>query len=161
MTIDEAIQKRGFRRWYERQLIEGHVYLAAGLLALFGTLLAVEVFDYRASIRDIATSLLAAIVGAAACLYAIRRFMRLMGRAEYRRETGELPAVQDVRTLPPGACVRRAERPRRPRAQGALPRVRERVDDRMRRASNVWPLDHPRGRGRFIRACQSRGFRAV
>jgi hypothetical protein len=91
MTLDEAIQRRGFRRWYERQLIEGHVYLAAGILALFATLLAVEVFDYRASFRDIATTLLAALVGAGACLYAIRRFMRLLGRAEYVANQANCP----------------------------------------------------------------------
>jgi hypothetical protein len=32
--LDEAIRKRGFRRWYERQLCESHAHLVTGLLSL-------------------------------------------------------------------------------------------------------------------------------
>ena len=34
MPLDEAIRKRGFRRWYERQLCDGHAHLVTGLLSL-------------------------------------------------------------------------------------------------------------------------------
>jgi hypothetical protein len=29
MALDDALRQRGFRRWYERQLIEAHAYLAS------------------------------------------------------------------------------------------------------------------------------------
>jgi len=34
MPLDEAIRKRGLRRWYERQLCDGHAHLVTGLLSL-------------------------------------------------------------------------------------------------------------------------------
>jgi len=31
MELSDGIRKIGFRRWYERQLIEGHLYLISSL----------------------------------------------------------------------------------------------------------------------------------
>jgi hypothetical protein len=83
MTIDEAIGQRGFRRWYERKLIEGHAYLMGGLLALFATLVALEMAEFRGPIDGLITTLIVAGVGGFACLYAFRQFSRLLGTAEH------------------------------------------------------------------------------
>lgn len=34
MSTIEGIRKHGFRKWYERQLVEGHLYLVMMILAL-------------------------------------------------------------------------------------------------------------------------------
>ena len=38
MTPADGIRRLGFHRWYERQLIESHVYLVTGLLSRLATL---------------------------------------------------------------------------------------------------------------------------
>ena len=83
MPIDEAIRQRGFRRWYERQLIEGHAYLVGGLLALFATLVALEMAEFRGPIGGLLTTLATAALGGFACVYAFRQFSRLLGTAEH------------------------------------------------------------------------------
>ena len=83
MTIDDAIRQRGFRRWYERQLIEGHVYLVVALLALFGTLIALEMAEFRGPIDRLITTLATGATCGFASVYAFRRFSRLLGMAEY------------------------------------------------------------------------------
>ncbi len=40
MRLDDAIRRRGFRRWYEQQLIDGHLWLVTGFLALIMMLIA-------------------------------------------------------------------------------------------------------------------------
>ena len=39
MSATDYIQRHGFRRWYERQLIESHAYLALGFVALLWMIL--------------------------------------------------------------------------------------------------------------------------
>ena len=48
MEPGDSIRRVGFKRWYERQLIEGHVYLVTALLAalLAALLMAVCVEDF-------------------------------------------------------------------------------------------------------------------
>ena len=43
MEVAEYIHRHGFRRWYERQLIESHAYLALAFIALILLLSAIEV----------------------------------------------------------------------------------------------------------------------
>jgi len=83
MNIDDAIRLRGFRRWYERQLIEGHVYLVGGVLALFGTLVALEMAEFRGPIGNLLATLATAAASGLASVFAFRRFARLLGMAEY------------------------------------------------------------------------------
>lgn len=83
MTIDQAISKRGFRRWYERQLIEGHAYLAGGLIALLATLVALEMTEFQGPLGGMVMTLATAAAGGFACVYAFRQFSHLLGRAEY------------------------------------------------------------------------------
>lgn len=43
--LAEGIRRFGFRRWYERELIFSHVYLALALVALAGLLGSIELFS--------------------------------------------------------------------------------------------------------------------
>ena len=43
MEVAEYIHRHGFRRWYERQLIESHAYLALAFVALILLLSGIEV----------------------------------------------------------------------------------------------------------------------
>ncbi|MEP7329585.1 MAG: hypothetical protein ABI777_10265 [Betaproteobacteria bacterium] len=83
MGLPDAIRSSGFRRWYERQLIEGHAYLVTGLLAMFMTAIAIEVIDFRQSIGGFLTLLVIGAGGGALTVFAWRQFTFLLARAEY------------------------------------------------------------------------------
>ena len=51
MTPADRIDKLGFRRWYERELIEGHAYLVTGFLSFIVIAVFLEEIDWRAAIQ--------------------------------------------------------------------------------------------------------------
>lgn len=83
MLLDEAIRKRGFRRWYEQQLYESHAYLVTGLFALIMMAIAMEGIEFRHSIAGLLLLLVIAAAGGTLCVYAWGRFHRLLARAEH------------------------------------------------------------------------------
>ncbi len=81
MQVGKDIARLGFRRWYERQLVEGHAYLVAAFLALILLLAGFEALEQRSFV---ATAVLVVVAAAAGtfCIVAWRRFVVLLGRAE-------------------------------------------------------------------------------
>ena len=86
MDIAETIREQGFRRWYERQLIESHLWLVTGFLSLIMTAIVIEVIAFRESIAGMLTLLAVGAGGAALCLYAWLRFNRQLFLAEHVAE---------------------------------------------------------------------------
>lgn len=86
MPLDEAIRKRGFRRWYERQLYESHAHLLTGFLSLIMMALAVEMIEFRSSAAGLVALVAVAAAGCGLCIFAWRQFTRLLFRAEYLAE---------------------------------------------------------------------------
>ena len=90
----EYVRRHGFRRWYERQLIEAHLYLALGFLALIMLLAGVEVLgDAQAGLGYLSTLLMAAL-GGVLVLVAWRRFNALLTRAERFAEAATCPTCK-------------------------------------------------------------------
>lgn len=83
MRLDDAIRKRGFRRWYERQLVDGHLWLVTGFLALIMMLIAIEVVPVRRSAAGLLLLTLIALAGGGICVVAWRRFTRTLFVAEH------------------------------------------------------------------------------
>lgn len=91
MKVAEYIQRHGFRRWYERQLIESHAYLALAFVALILLLSGIEVLgDSGGGLRYLST-LLAAALGGVLMIVAWRRFTVLLNRAEVFAEGATCP----------------------------------------------------------------------
>jgi len=90
--IGEEIRRRGFRRWYERQLVESHAYLLTAFLSLVLLLAGVEAMDgLRAS-----PVYYVAVVGVAAAAGMLtwvtgQRFIALLARAELFAESAACP----------------------------------------------------------------------
>lgn len=82
MRIDDAVRERGFRRWYERQLIESHAYLVTGFLSLIMMAIALEVLEFRESVANAIMLALIAAGGAGLAVFAWKRFTSLLFRAE-------------------------------------------------------------------------------
>jgi hypothetical protein len=83
MPLDEAIRKRGFRRWYERQLYHSHAHLIVGFLSLIAMLVALEMIAFRGSAAELLALVTIVIGGCGVCVFAWRQFIRMLGRAEY------------------------------------------------------------------------------
>jgi hypothetical protein len=82
MTSADGIRKLGFRRWYERQLIESHAWLVTGLLSLILAIACFEEFSVRGPVVK-ALLMVAVIAGAGVlCLAAFRRYQFMLVRAE-------------------------------------------------------------------------------
>lgn len=91
MQVTQYIERHGFRRWYERQLIESHAYLALGFVALIVLLAGMEVLgDTSSGIRYLVV-LMTAAGGGTLMLVAWRRFNTLLARAEHFAEAATCP----------------------------------------------------------------------
>ena len=86
MELAEGIRKVGFRRWYERQLIEGHLYLISGFMCLVMVLASAEDFSLRMAGWEPLLRLAAIVAGCAVCLWTTRRYLAMLGFAEYAAE---------------------------------------------------------------------------
>jgi hypothetical protein len=83
MKLAEDIRRLGFRRWYERQLVESHAYLVTAFLALILLLAGVESLDYlKRSVLFYVVVIVAAAAAGTLMFIAWRRFITLLQRAE-------------------------------------------------------------------------------
>jgi len=83
VNVAEEIGRRGFRRWYERQLIEAHAYLVTAFLALILLLAGIEALDHLRRSPAFYVVLIVAAAAAGMLMYvAWRRFITLLQRAE-------------------------------------------------------------------------------
>ncbi len=80
MAIPGSIQRRGFRKWYERELLIGHSHLVLLLMCLLTLFGAMEAFARPGGDRALmgACVLVATGIG----LWALRRYLFLLSRAE-------------------------------------------------------------------------------
>ena len=86
MNLDAAIGARGFRRWYERQLLESFAYMTTGVLSLVMMTVALEMLEFRSTAAGFLALVSIGMAGGALCLFAWRRFHGLLFRAEYLAE---------------------------------------------------------------------------
>ena len=82
MTEADGIRRLGFRRWYERQLIESHAWFVSCFLCLVLVLACAE--DIGLKVGGWKPALMLAIIAAAGALgcVALKRYRRLLDRAE-------------------------------------------------------------------------------
>jgi len=76
-----GIRKLGFKRWFERQLIESHVYLVTFLLCLILVIAVFEQLGSRAGGLERALMFAAIIGGGALGIVSFNRYIALLFRA--------------------------------------------------------------------------------
>lgn len=85
-TPAQGIARLGFRTWYERQLIESHVYFITGFMCGVVVMAMIEDLNLRRpepmSLASLAVIIVAALIGAVT----IWRYMRMLNRAEMLAE---------------------------------------------------------------------------
>jgi hypothetical protein len=82
VKLVQDIERLGFRRWYERQLVESPLYLLFAFLVLIALLSGIELLDFQRSPSTWGGLLLMCAACAMLVVIAWRRFMTLMARAE-------------------------------------------------------------------------------
>ena len=83
MDAADGIRKLGFRRWYERQLIESHAYLITGLLATVLVLGSIESLSLRAPGWEPVAWLVLVTGALALATWALYRYLVILNYAEH------------------------------------------------------------------------------
>ena len=78
MNLIEGIRRLGFRRWYERQLIESHLFLVSGLLCLIAVMASLEDFSLQRPGWETLLRFLVIAAGSFGCLWTMRRYFAML-----------------------------------------------------------------------------------
>ena len=133
MELSQGIRRFGFRRWYERQLIESHLYLVTGILALFMAIACFEDFGSRNPAWETLLRLAAMTAGIGVCLWTFRRYLNMLALAEYAAERSVCEKCGTYRGLDLAA--------RQVQATGAEEGVLLPVGVRCRKCGHEWTIE--------------------
>ena len=81
MEPARSIGKLGFRRWYERQLIESHAWLISSLLCAIAIAASLEAMTFR-ELPKAAITLTFVFFAALVCWHGLQRYRAIMQEAE-------------------------------------------------------------------------------
>lgn len=126
MHLPDGLRKHGFRKWYERELIQSHAHLVLTFICMIGVFAAFEVFSRNASVNDRLTNIATVLLCAAVGVWALRRYLYLLTHAEATAHQAVCPKCE---------------------AYGRFKLVSEdareaRVTVRCRGCEHQWPIDH-------------------
>lgn len=108
--LAEGIRRVGFRKWYERELLGSHAHMVLCFLCVIAMMAAMEAFHSAtagARLGNVAAAVLSAGIG----LWALRRYLFLLMRAEHIANQAVCPhcgayaRLLLVREQPGGAAV--------------------------------------------------------
>jgi hypothetical protein len=92
VKIADDMRRLGFRRWYERQLIESHVYLVTAFLALIMMLAGMESLDHLRGSPLFYVAIIGVAAAAGTLMFVTwRRFITLLTRAEQFASSADCP----------------------------------------------------------------------
>ena len=94
MKLAEGIRKHGFRKWYERELLQGHAHLALTFVCMVGVFAAFEAATTFRSWGDQLADLGSGLLCAGAGLWALRRYLFLLAHAEAAANQADCPQCQ-------------------------------------------------------------------
>lgn len=132
MGLAEGIRKHGFRKWYERELLRSHAHLVGVIICTLGLMMALEASAIFHSYADQLTDLVAGVLCAATGLWALRRYLVLLARAEAIAHQADCPHCQaygrlELVTPPPSGASH-------------LDEPGDRVMVRCRACAHVWKI---------------------
>jgi predicted Zn finger-like uncharacterized protein len=90
MKLADGIRKHGFRKWYERELLQSHAHLVLTFLCTIGLFAAFEGLG-RSPWADQVTNLVTLACSAVIGIWALRRYLYLLTHAEAIANQAECP----------------------------------------------------------------------
>ena len=92
-SLADGIRDRGFRRWYERELLSSHAHMALALLATVAMVASFEALRGASSNEKLMNTLFILTCGAVAA-WAMRRYLYLLMHAESMANQATCPRCQ-------------------------------------------------------------------
>jgi ABC-type nickel/cobalt efflux system permease component RcnA len=89
-NLSTGIQKVGFRKWYERELLSSHAHMVLAFLCIIGMMAAFEAFR-GGTLADKLFDAAAILVCFGVGLWALRRYLALLMNAEYIANQANCP----------------------------------------------------------------------
>jgi hypothetical protein len=132
MDLSEGIRRMGFRRWYERQLVESHAYLVTGLLAMILVLGSLESLSVRGPGWEPLILLGLVLLAGSLTTWSVYRYLTVLLYAEH---VGEHSTCGQCRTY--GLLeVTRAKAP-----LGNIKGAQPALGVRCRKCGNEWTIE--------------------
>lgn len=91
MKLAEGIRRHGFRKWYERELLQSHAHLGLTFLCLVGVFGALDGLRGTHTWGERVEELLGALLCTAAGVWGLRRYLHLLNHAEHAAHQAECP----------------------------------------------------------------------
>lgn len=91
MRLADGIRKHGFRKWYERELLQSHAHLVLTFLCLIGVFAAFEALGRNRAWIDQAVDIAAIVLCSAVGIWALRRYLYFLNHAEMTANQADCP----------------------------------------------------------------------
>lgn len=91
MRLADGIRKHGFRKWYERELLQSHAHLVLTFLCMIGVFAGVEALRAAQGWADQAVDIGAILACAAIGVWALRRYLYFLNHAEATAGQADCP----------------------------------------------------------------------
>jgi hypothetical protein len=89
--LADGIRKHGFRKWYERELLQSHGHLVLTFLCMIGIFAAIEALGHTRSWTDQAIDVLAVLACSVIGIWALRRYLYFLNHAEATAHQADCP----------------------------------------------------------------------
>jgi hypothetical protein len=95
VTVGERITKLGFKRWYERTLIESHAFLVTSLFGAILTFTGLELFSQHEGLwMRVAIAAAAVVIGSIVAVASAHRYIRMLMLAINLGERATCPSCK-------------------------------------------------------------------
>lgn len=94
MKLEDGIRKHGFRKWYERELMQSHAHMALAFLCAIGVFAAFEAAAQVQSVSDRVVDVFAVLICMGTGIWSIRRYLGLLSNAEAIANQADCPACE-------------------------------------------------------------------
>ncbi len=88
MNLADGIRKHGFRKWYERELLQSHAHMVLAFVCLIVVFAAFELLSEH---RNVPGNIAAIVIGTGVGAWAVRRYMKLLTSAEAVANQADCP----------------------------------------------------------------------
>jgi hypothetical protein len=91
MKLADGVRKHGFRKWYERELLQSHAHLVLTFLSMIGIFAGFEALGVHRGWLDQAQNIAVIALCVAIGIWALRRYLYLLSHAEATANQADCP----------------------------------------------------------------------
>jgi hypothetical protein len=95
MKLAEGVRKHGFRKWYERELLQSHAMLALCFMSLIGIFASFEAASHPQGLGDRLFDAFAILLCGGVGVWSLRRYLFLLTHAEAVANQADCPRCHE------------------------------------------------------------------